>query len=196
MILAFFASLLIRLLRLSWRVRLVGPEPDYETGPVVFCFWHGRQAGLFAHPRPRPVAVLASLSRDGTLQARILRLLGFTVVRGSSSRGGAAGLKGLLDVVGNGADAAFAVDGPRGPAFKVKSGAVLVAKQTGGCLIPINTRASSCWTFKKTWDDYQLPKPFARIEIIRGQPIQTTRKEIAPLCASLETALKILETAD
>jgi hypothetical protein len=193
MFLAHFAALFIRLLRLTWRVRLVGPEPVFGTRPLVVCFWHGRQVGLFAHYRPRQVAVLSSLSRDGTLQARILKILGFEVLRGSSSRGGVVGLKGLVDSLKNGCDAAFAVDGPRGPAFKVKPGAVLAAEQTNGIIIPMTTRASKYWTFKKAWDDYRLPKPFAKVEVARADPIYVDSGDIEQARVSLENALMGLE---
>ncbi len=188
MLLAYIAAVVIRLLRWSWRIRLVGPEPVFGPRPLVVCFWHGRQVGLFAHHRPRPVAVLSSLSRDGTLQARILKQLGFLVLRGSSSRGGIVGLKGMVDVLKSGSDAAFAVDGPRGPAFQAKSGAVLAAESTNGILIPMTTRASSVWTFERAWDNYQLPKPFARVEVVRGDPIP-----VQP--GGVEEALKVLEDA-
>lgn len=192
-VIGFFASLLIRILRLTWRVRLLGEAPDYSNGPLVFCFWHGRQAGLFAHPRPRPVAVLSSLSRDGSLQASILRSLGFKVLRGSSSRGGAAGLKALVDTVTGGADAAFAVDGPRGPAFEVKPGAALVAKIAEGSLVPITTRASRYWTFSRAWDGYRLPKPFARVDLIRGPAVPTRGLETEALLKTLKQSLAILD---
>jgi lysophospholipid acyltransferase (LPLAT)-like uncharacterized protein len=193
MFLAHIAAFFIRLLCLTWRVRLVGPEPVFGDRPLIFCFWHGRQVGLFAHYRPRQVAVLSSLSRDGTLQAHILRNLGFEVLRGSSSRGGVAGLKGLVDTIKRGGDAVFAVDGPRGPVFHVKPGAILAAEQTHGILIPMTTRASAYWTFKKAWDNYQLPKPFARVEIVRGDPIYVERSGVEKARASLENALLCLE---
>jgi lysophospholipid acyltransferase (LPLAT)-like uncharacterized protein len=148
----------------------------------VFCFWHGRQAGLFAHPRPRPVAVLASLSRDGALQARILARLGFDVHRGSSSRGGATGLKSLIGALRRGADAAFAVDGPRGPQRSAKPGAILAARAAGAAIVPITVRASRQWVFAKAWDEYALPKPFAAVEIVRGGAIDAasaTPEEVA-----------------
>jgi lysophospholipid acyltransferase (LPLAT)-like uncharacterized protein len=167
-VLAVLASLLIRLLRLTWRVTLTGPEPPYDLGPIVFCFWHGRQAGLLAHPRPRPVAVLSSRSRDGELQARILGRLGFVVQRGSSSRGGAEGLKGIIGRLRDGADAAFAVDGPRGPLHEVKPGALAAASSAGATVVPITTRSSRSWIFERAWDRYLLPKPFARVELVRG----------------------------
>ncbi len=194
LILAFLASLVIRLLRLTWRIRLVGPNPFEVSTPRIFCFWHGRQAGLFAHPQHCRVAVLSSLSRDGTLQARILRLLGFIVLRGSSSRRGAAGLKALVDEVNLGADAAFAVDGPRGPAFEVKAGAIVAAQKGGGSLVPITVLASSYWRFPRAWDDYKLPKPFARVDLVRGEAIDPSGRDIDRLRRALKSRLIQLES--
>jgi lysophospholipid acyltransferase (LPLAT)-like uncharacterized protein len=186
---ALLAAAAVRLLRATWRVRLHGPAPPYKRGPVVFCFWHGRQAGLFAHPRPRPVAVLASLSRDGALQARILARLGFDVHRGSSSRGGAAGLKSLIGALHRGADAAFAVDGPRGPLHRAKPGAILAAMAAGAAIVPITVRASRRWVFAKAWDEYALPVPFAAVEIVRGDAIEAataTPEQVAAAIDALE----------
>jgi lysophospholipid acyltransferase (LPLAT)-like uncharacterized protein len=194
-VLAFLASLIIRLLKLTWRVRVVGPEPQPRDGPHVYCFWHGRQAGLFAYPRPRPTAVLSSLSRDGELQTKILGRLGLTVLRGSSSRGGASGLKALVVAVRGGADAAFAVDGPRGPLHEVKPGAILAAQQSGATLVPITVRASRAWTFERAWDRYQLPKPFARVEIVRGTSIPVADQEVGRAREELQRRLTSLQAA-
>lgn len=187
-VLAFLAAAFVRLLRLTWRLELVGPEPDYESGPIVFCFWHGDQAGLLAHPRPRPVVVMSSLSADGELQTHILSRLGFIVTRGSSSHGGTAGLKTLIREMENGADAAFAVDGPRGPFHKAKPGAITAARETGAIIVPIVTHASRAWVFEKAWDRYSLPKPFARVKLVRGRGIRA--QDINP--GILEETLEIL----
>ncbi len=195
-LLALLAVTLIRLLCLTWRVREIGPLPDPSTGPRVYCFWHGRQAGLLAHARPRPVAVLVSHSKDGDLQAKILGKLGFAVTRGSSSRGGAAGLKGVVDLVREGRDTAFAVDGPRGPLHRVKTGAVLVARQTGGLIVPVISHASRAWVFERAWDRYQLPKPFARVELVRGPAISTGGKPPEEVRAELERSLGALSGQD
>jgi hypothetical protein len=183
---ALLAAAAVRLLRATWRVRLLGPEPPYGSGPIVFCFWHGRQAGLFAHPRPRPVSVLASLSRDGALQARILARLGFVVRRGSSSRGGAAGLKALIAALRAGCDAAFAVDGPRGPARRAKPGAILAARAAGAALVPVAARARRRWIFGRAWDEYALPKPFTAVEIVRGAPLPAGSATTDALTAAIE----------
>lgn len=194
LILAFLASVFLRVLRGTWRVRLFGPDPfSRDETTQIFCFWHGRQVGLFAHPRRRRLAVLTSLSRDGSLQSKILGLLGFHVLRGSSSRRGAAGLKGLIDALRNGRDGAFAVDGPHGPARKVKPGAVLAARRSGANLIPITTRYSASWKFPKSWDHYAIPKPFARVDILRGQAIPAQGLSAATLVDLLEQSLLSLD---
>ena len=174
-ILSFLAAWFLRFLRCTWRVRLTGFHPVDETGPVVFCFWHGVQAGLFAYRRPGRVAVMSSLSRDGELQARILARLGYTVTRGSSSRSGAAGLKGLIDLLRAGCDAAITVDGPRGPVYQAKPGAAEAAKAGGAMLVPITMAASRAWVFQRSWDRYTLPKPFATVTITVGQPLDPYR---------------------
>ena len=186
---AVVAALLIRLLSWTWRVRLTGPDPYETQGPRVFCFWHGHQAGLFAHPRPHPLVALSSLSRDGALQARILTLLGIRAIRGSSSRGGAAGLKGIVRAINGGADALFAVDGPRGPCGKVKPGAVLAARRCSAALIPLAAIPSRAWVFTRAWDRYALPKPFARVEIIRGHPLPAAPGTVEGVTDALERAL-------
>ncbi len=184
-LLAPLGTFLLRALAATWRVRLLGPDPPYESGPIVFCFWHGAQAGLFAHPRPRKVAVLASLSRDGTLQAKILSRLGFDVLRGSSSRGGAPGLRGVIRALRSGVDAAFAVDGPRGPLHVVKPGALLAARAAGAAVVPIAVRSSRAWVFERAWDRYALPKPFASVELVRGEAMEAS----AATPAQIEEAL-------
>ncbi len=190
-VLAALAVFFIRLLRLTWRVRVAGPAPPADRR-AIFCFWHGRQAGLLAYPLRRETVVMTSLSRDGALQSRIMRALGFAVVRGSSSRAGAAGLKGLVDAVRAGADAALAVDGPRGPAFRAKNGAAHAALKTEAVLLPMAVRASSHWRFARSWDDYRLPKPFAEILVERGRAIEP-QGSVAEITGALEQAMKDLE---
>lgn len=156
---------------------------------VVFCFWHGNQAGLFAYPHSNTVAVLCSMSRDGQLQARILQRLGFLICFGSSTRGGSAGLVSMIRRIRDGNDAAFAVDGPKGPVKQAKFGAIEAARQSDGVLVPIGVRANRAWVFTKAWDNYSLPKPFAQVSIELGPSLEarSTNSE------ALTTALCALE---
>ncbi|HEX3770615.1 MAG TPA: DUF374 domain-containing protein, partial [Polyangiaceae bacterium] len=125
-LLGIFLGWIVRLWLATLRVRVV-VDPALEAvadRPWVLSFWHGTQWPLLAWHRRRRTVVLVSLSRDGAMQARALAVQGFRVVRGSSSRGGARGLAALVRAMKQeGADAAFAVDGPRGPRGVAKGGA-------------------------------------------------------------------------
>lgn len=180
--------LCLRVLIASWKVRVSGPEPPADGRPYVYCFLHGRQAGLLAYPRRRPVAVMASLSADGSLQAKVLGRMGFRIVRGSTSRRGGPALKGIVDALEAGCDAAFAVDGPRGPFGGVKAGAIVAASSSDGRLVPVSFRASSVFRPRRTWDDYRLPTPFSKVEIMRGLSID-------PMAIPQEAARFALERA-
>ncbi|MFN0069324.1 MAG: lysophospholipid acyltransferase family protein [Limisphaerales bacterium] len=149
-----------------------------QRGPVVFALWHNRSAlslyiyrRLFHRPDPRRrLAALASASRDGALMAAVLELFGAAPVRGSSSRRGLLAAAELIDAARAGADLAITPDGPRGPRYVVQPGAVAVAQATGRPIVPvgINTR----WRFNaRSWDGYQVPLPFARVEVVFGSAL-------------------------
>jgi lysophospholipid acyltransferase (LPLAT)-like uncharacterized protein len=140
--------------------------------PWVLAFWHGTQWPLLAWRRRRPTVVLVSLSRDGSMQARALALQGFQVVRGSSSRGGARGLAAVVRAMRrDGADAAFAVDGPRGPRGVVKGGAVVAARAAGAVLVPIAGVVRRGIVLRRAWDQFAIAWPFTRVDVMLGDPV-------------------------
>lgn len=167
------------LLSRTWRIREFGPAEVLaryvdRKGPSESCnysFWHGDELVLVGYYRYRRLAVLSSLSKDGTLMARTLKLLGYQVFRGSSSKGGARGLIGLIRAVKDGSQSAMAVDGPRGPIYIVKPGVIELARKTGRPIIPLRTRADRAWRFPRSWNKTYLPKPFARVEVEYGEPV-------------------------
>jgi lysophospholipid acyltransferase (LPLAT)-like uncharacterized protein len=134
----------------------------------VFAFWHGQQMGLLAMPRQRRLATLVSWSRDGALQAGVMRGLGLTVIRGSSSRGGATGLRRLARELKSGSDAAFAVDGPRGPRARAKPGALAAARNAGAELVVVAQAARRCWVLERAWDHFEIPLPFTKVVVVVG----------------------------
>lgn len=164
-----------RLWLATLRLRLV-VHPELERRgdvPWVLSFFHGTQWPLLAWRRRRPTLVMVSHSADGAIQARALGVLGFRVVRGSSSRGGARGLGAIVRGLRRGdADAAFAVDGPRGPYGDVKPGAALAAQRTGGVLVPMGSAVAHGMTFARAWDRFALAWPFARVVVVLGAPIE------------------------
>src|SRR5690606_37189324 len=116
------------------------------------------------------MAVLSSKSADGALMGWVLEKLGYFVVRGSSSRGGAGGLKGLIDAVKRQRrEASIAVDGPRGPIYQVKPGILKLAQATGCEIVPGASAASARYTFEQAWNRCYIPYPFARCVIYYGE---------------------------
>jgi hypothetical protein len=167
------AGVIARVWLATLRVRvIVHPALDrVRDRPWVLTFWHGTQWPLLAWRRRRPTVVLVSLSRDGSMQARALAVQGFEVVRGSSSRGGARGLAALVRAMRRGADAAFAVDGPRGPRGVVKGGAVVAARAAGAVLVPIAGAVRRGVVLHRAWDRFAIAWPFTRVDVALGDPI-------------------------
>jgi lysophospholipid acyltransferase (LPLAT)-like uncharacterized protein len=188
-VLGLLGAWIVRALGWTLRVRFEGPLPD-DDRPRIYAFHHGRQLALFRHARPRRVAVLSSLSRDGRIQAGILVRLGFVVLAGSSSRGGARGLAALVRRVRAGLDAAFAVDGPHGPRGVVKPGVLLAARRTGGVVVPISTSARWAVRFRDAWDHYLLPLPFSRVVVRRGEAISVPARASADELEAARVALE------
>ena len=165
------------------RVR-VGAGAEYlervleSERPVVLAFWHNRMAvcGDLIHRRMvrqgRPVAVLASLSRDGELAARMGLARGFRMIRGSTSRGGLGGLLRLYRAVSRqGCSVATAPDGPRGPAHECQPGTLMLARLTGAPIVPLAYAADRFWRVR-SWDRLVVPRPFSRAVVTVGEPLE------------------------
>jgi len=148
------------------RAGVVGKPADQN---YIGALWHNR---LLIFPfvlRRFHGAALISASRDGDLLADAITRFGFDVVRGSSSRLGASAILQLTDVLASGGDVVITPDGPRGPAYELGPGIVYLAQKSGAAVVPVNMEYSSCWRLK-SWDRFILPRPFAKICVIIGQP--------------------------
>jgi lysophospholipid acyltransferase (LPLAT)-like uncharacterized protein len=182
------APLASGLVRLVWKscrvVAVVGGErldaalarnpsciPVYWHQHHLFCIPHllGRQASL-----PLRTGFLISPSRDGELGAMVVRRLGGYVVRGSSTRTGALAMKELFQaLMREGVSPVINPDGPRGPRFKAKPGAVMLAQMSGRPLLPMAYCASRAILFH--WDRFVIPWPGARIVVAIGEPLAIGR---------------------
>ena len=164
---------LVGSLFLTVRVQTMGEEHlssfrDSGT-PVIFVFWHGRLLPLIHVHRRQQTVVLVSEHGDGEYISRILERFGFGTVRGSSTRGGMRGLRGLIRAARNSHDLAVAPDGPRGPDRELKPGVLAVARMTGLPLIPIGVGADAGW-LAASWDRFLVPRPFSTIRVAYGPP--------------------------
>jgi len=158
---------------LRWRV-----EGWHHLGAIsasgrqpVMAFWHGRILPATFYFRRRGIVVITSENFDGEWIARIIERFGYGTARGSTSRGAKRAMLRLVREMRAGHAAGFTVDGPRGPARVVQPGAVWLAGATGNPILPFHLEASSHWTMK-SWDRTQIPKPFATVSLVIGEPIE------------------------
>lgn len=167
-----------------------------EGKPVVFVLWHGRLLPLAYHHRNQNLATLVSRSADGEIIARIVSRWGYTVVRGSSSRGGGAAVRALVRQIRAGRSLAITPDGPRGPRQKMKAGALRVAQLAGAPLIPAAASANRAWWAAGGWDRFLIPQPFARLHLAYGEPIfvpsHADDAEIERIGGEVEVAMNAL----
>jgi lysophospholipid acyltransferase (LPLAT)-like uncharacterized protein len=134
---SFIASLFIRALHATLRVRHVNVEHIAAAPQYILAFWHAHLL-LMLHSRyRRPIRVMISRSKDGEYIARVFDWYGVEASRGSSTRGGGAALRELLREAREGKNIVFTPDGPKGPARIAKDGVVYAAKMSGLPIVPV-----------------------------------------------------------
>ncbi len=167
-------GVMLRLLARTWRVREVrrAPyDPMRQTArPMVVCAWHGELLCHLWAFRGLGIVVLISEHADGEILARVAESLGYGTVRGSSRRGAARALLGLIHEVEAGRHIALTPDGPLGPPERFAPGALVVAQRTGAPIVALRATASRAWRLR-SWDRLMIPKPFARVTIYVGDPV-------------------------
>ena len=159
--------------------------------PLIYAMWHGRLLllpYLYGH---RGAHVLTSRSRDGELVARWIRHFGLDPVRGSSTRGGADAVRLLARAIRAGREVVVVPDGPRGPREVLKPGVIALARLSGAPIVPTAVGASREWRLR-SWDEFRIPRPFARCVVRFGEPIHVSR---AAGRAGEEAARKEVEAA-
>jgi lysophospholipid acyltransferase (LPLAT)-like uncharacterized protein len=137
---------------------------------MIFALWHGQLLPLLFHHRNEGISILISEHGDGEIIARVAKSLGCRAVRGSTSRGAARALLGLVRELQEGHDLAITPDGPRGPAHSVAPGTLVVAQRSGAPIVPIAAHASWGWRLR-SWDSFLIPGPFARVTVAYGDPM-------------------------
>jgi lysophospholipid acyltransferase (LPLAT)-like uncharacterized protein len=187
-----------------------GVTPGYAIpGPVVFAFWHRSLLACAHRFRNLDIAILISPSFDGELIARTVELLGFKAVRGSSSRGGAAGLRNMQAAYAAGHRCAITADGPRGPVFVAKPGTAALANSViappgawkaeprrdeietdpsgtwVGCFYALPERA---WELR-SWDKFLIPKPFSRVVLTWPEHVPADQVTTATVQAALDRSV-------
>jgi len=114
---------------------------------------------------------MTSQSFDGEYIARLIQRFGYGTARGSSTRGAIGALVEMARLMRAGCPAGLTVDGPKGLRYVVKMGAIVLAKKTGQPILPFVITAAKYWEVKKSWDRFQVPKPFTRANVLIAAPI-------------------------
>lgn len=181
------------------RVRVAGEERRRalvaEHGAVIYAIWHGRfmlAAGRLGYTG---AGVLVSLSEDGEIIARASERLGYFAIRGSSSRGGREGLDAMHRSLDAGRSVALTPDGPRGPRHVARPGVAVLAARSGKPVLPLGAAARPAW-HTRSWDAFQIAKPFSRGAIAFGEPLFVPDGEpIEPWLERVADALHAAERA-
>ena len=165
---------------------------------AIFTFWHGRIFPSTYFWRNRGIVVMTSQNLDGEGIAQCIERFGFGVARGSSSRGGFRALAQLVRDIRRGKDAAFTIDGPRGPRYIAKQGPILLAFKTGAAVFCFHISMKHRIQLK-SWDEFQIPIPFTEAVVLQGAPIwappDSTEDDLRNLHAKMQLTLDGLRAA-
>ena len=171
--LAFFV--LIKVIGRTIRWQVAGWE-NWEAatrdGQVpIYTFWHNRVFLATYFWQKRRIVVMTSQSFDGEYIARFIQRFGYGAARGSSTRGAVGAIIEMTRLMRAGLPTAFTIDGPKGPRYVAKMGAVLLAKKTGQPILPFTITAQRFWQATRSWDGFQVPLPFSRARVDIAPPI-------------------------
>ena len=178
----WLGTTLLRLLAKTWRVEIVAIEnrqaAQTSAGGPIWVVWHEHvPTSLLVH-RGQPVRALISRHHDGEVIARITKKLGLETVRGSSSKGGREALREMVEMKRSPFGYALTPDGPRGPRHSFAAGALKLSVAIERPLLPNGYGASRAWR-AKSWDRMMIPKPFSKVVVVYGSPIQVDKSDLA-----------------
>ena len=159
----------------TWRYRVQGWEAVAAARaagrPIVYVLWHSRLLPLIYNRRREGIALLISRHRDGGYLADLCEGWGYRTVRGSSQRGGVAGLLGVIRFLQSGGEVGTTPDGPRGPAEQLKPGILVAAQHANAVVFAMGARTSRAW-WVQSWDRLCVPKPFATIDVFYSPALE------------------------
>jgi len=201
-IIPYLGLIIVRMISATYRIRVIGADIEqsiFDRGEVpIYISWHQRFfPGIVFFAKRHRISIMISKSKDGDFIAKIVDILGWTPVRGSSShggvdRGGKEALEELKQRAQDGCTIGHIVDGPKGPFGIVKPGLLHIAQYSGMPILPAITSGEKKWTFSG-WDKFMVPKPFSRV-IMRFDretyiPKDITEEEFEKLRAQIESRL-------
>ena len=187
----FYTLIVVICTTLRWEVR-GGEHFDSIVASghrAIFTFWH---SCIFTGTwiwRKRGIVVMSSRSRDAEYVGRFIKRFGYGTARGSATRGGGRALAEMAQCLANDIHVAFTIDGPRGPAYVAKPGAVTLARHTGQAILAFHVAVRRAVELP-SWDRLQIPLPFTRAVMVIAEPIYVTHDASSEEVASKQEALQ------
>ena len=167
-----------------------------KNEPFVMVSWHGKILTVFHYFANKNYIGLASLNKDAELIARVGELVGYSFVRGSSSRGGSGAYGDMIRLLQMPSTKIIITpDGPQGPEHVPKPGAIRLAQKTGVPIVPVIGDAKRSWVFKN-WHNFYLSKPFSPIRLVVGKPVYFKPEEDLDFCIKRLKVDKLASTHD
>lgn len=194
--LAFIGKYGIKLILSSCKIEVIGLEHLEKMGKkkCVMVIWHNRLIVMceFFHrylPK-RHYAAFLSKSRDGEPIAHVIHKYPYGSCIRVAHDARHQALREAIDYLNTTQGILLITpDGPKGPCYKIKPGALLAAKKANAPLVAFTWEATRYWELK-TWDKFRLPKPFSTIKMILSEPIHLdSSHDMAAATAHVEAAL-------
>ena len=186
-----------------WVIRLIGPTIRLEIvginnaiqipqkgEPGIGALWHRcifTAAWVWRH---RGVVVMNTVNFDGQWTRRVVERLGFGTAQGSSSRGAMEGLMALARQLEAGHHVAFTTDGPRGPRYVAKPGPGILARRAGSPISAVHFGLKHAFTFRKSWDLFQVPLPFTPAVMFVAAPIYVPKESDSEVMKSKQAEMQ------
>jgi lysophospholipid acyltransferase (LPLAT)-like uncharacterized protein len=152
----------------------VNPEVARRLGHrYIYAFYHEVMlfpAYYWAWPS---MQILISDHRDGELITQVVARLGFGVVRGSTTRGGARALREMTQRIDRG-NLCVTPDGPKGPRRHVHQGMIYLASRTGLPIVGAGMAFRDPWR-ARSWDKFAVPRPFRAAACVTPEPVVVPR---------------------
>ena len=165
----WFLPAFVRLLCLTLRISIINENEinkHLQTKKnFIVAFWHGKMLVPWYHFRNKKITALISKSKDGEILSNLLKSFSYEVIRGSSNDGGKDAFEKMIESVKNKKSIAITVDGPKGPIYKMKAGAVVISHRTMTPLFLLGVGYDKFYQLK-SWDKFQIPKPFSKVKLV------------------------------
>ena len=187
----FYVLILLICSTLRWEVRGGHHFEAIMAGGhrAIFTFWHSCIFTATWFWRKRGIVVMSSRSRDAEYVGRFIKRFGYGTARGSATRGGGRALAEMAECLSNGMDVGFTIDGPRGPAYVAKPGAVTLARHTGQAILPFHIAVRRAFELP-SWDRLRIPLPFTRAVVMVAEPLYVPRDTSTEEAALKQEALQ------